>query len=278
MGVSLKTMYYVIAALLVLLGLFISTQRAYRSTGKSLIYIGIYIALNQLILLVSKPLRIYGKRVRDPRWWKVTCQQLADYLEVPFSLPTFFLGICMFFVTAIVIYQYRGKLAWLVKTLLMAISMGFLFTDQKLCMSGTAYIILFAFLVRSIPASVRSGVAALQQIDGSIEEASAIMGGDSAYTFRKVTLPLITPALMSGLIFAFTRHMTSLSAIIFLVSAKWRIITASLMSGWEQEGISYAAACSTAIIFIVLFFIAVINLLTKKVLKIDTDIDINNSF
>ena len=160
--------------------------------------------------------------------------------------------------------------------ILLACSVTMLFTGNKLVMSGTAYVILFAFLVRSIPASVRSGVAALQQIDGSIEEASSILGGDSAYTFRKVTLPLITPALLSGLIFAFTRHMTSLSAIIFLVSAKWRIVTAIIMSGWEQEGISYAAVFSTVIIVVVLIFIGLINLITKKVLKIDTNIDINS--
>ena len=70
--------------------------------------------------------------------------------------------------------------------------------------------------------------------------------------------------------------MTSLSAIIFLVSAKWRIVTAIIMSGWEQEGISYAAVFSTVIIVVVLIFIGLINLITKKILKIDTNIDINS--
>lgn len=46
-----------------------------------------------------------------------------------------------------------------------------------------------AFIVRSLPASVRAGVASLQQIAPSIEEASNILGADAQYTFRKVTLP-----------------------------------------------------------------------------------------
>ena len=145
-------------------------------------------------------------------------------------------------------------------------------------MNGSAYIILFAFLVRSLPASVRSGIAALQQIDYSIEEASTILGGDSQYTFRKVTLPLILPALMTGLIFSFTRHMTSLSAIIFLVTSKWQIVTASIMSGWEQDGISYAATYSSVIIVLVLIFIGIMNIVTRKILKIDANIDINSAF
>ena len=69
------------------------------------------------------------------------------------------------------------------------------FIGVPFAMVGGAYIIMAAFIVRSLPASVRSGVAALQQIDPSIEEASNILGADAQYTFRKVTLPLILPAL-----------------------------------------------------------------------------------
>ncbi|MEZ4619647.1 MAG: hypothetical protein R2867_29645 [Caldilineaceae bacterium] len=38
-------------------------------------------------------------------------------------------------------------------------------------------------------------------------------------------MPLILPAFIAGLIFAFARHMTSLSAIIFLTTAEWPILT-----------------------------------------------------
>ena len=276
-GIGLATVYYIVAGVFVLIGLFMMTAGKSKRLGKYAIITGAYVATSQLILYVSKPIRIFGRK-QEVRFWKVFIQQLADYLEVPFTLPSFFLGVCLFFVCAMILYQYRGKFATGIKMLMLMLTITILFTGNQLAMSGSAYIILFAFLVRSIPASVRSGVAALQQIDGSIEEASNILGGDSQYTFRKVTLPLITPALMSGLIFAFTRHMTSLSAIIFLVSAKWRIVTAAIMSGWEQEGLSYAATYSSVIIIVVLIFIGIINLVTKRILKIDTNIDINSSF
>jgi len=122
---------------------------------------------------------------------------------------------------------------------------------------------------------VRAGVAALQQIDPSIEEASQILGADAQYTFRKVTLPLILPALLAGLIFSFTRHMTSLSAIIFLVTARWRIVTASIMSDFEQVGLMGASAYSTIIIVLVLIAIGVINLITKRMLRGRGDVDIS---
>ncbi len=141
-------------------------------------------------------------------------------------------------------------------------------------MVGTPYIIIAAFAVRSLPASVRAGVAALQQIDPSIEEASNSLGADAQYTFRKVTLPLITPALLAGLIFSFTRHMTSLSAIIFLVSPRWRIVTASILSEWEQGGISFAAAYASVIIVLVLIAIGLLYFVTNRVFEGRGDVDL----
>ena len=87
-----------------------------------------------------------------------------------------------------------GAAAGRLLLVLMAVSFGFIFSGSPLALVGTPYIILAAFAVRSLPASVRAGVASLQQIDPSIEEASAMLGADAQYTFRKVTLPLILPA------------------------------------------------------------------------------------
>jgi len=273
-GIGLSGVYYLVGSLFILIGLFMYGTNQSKKIGKGSFWIGVYLLMNQIILMISKPLRIYG-RTQTVRWWRALCTQTADYIEVPFSLPTFFLGVILIFLTALLVYEYRGKFETGLKMIFLTLSIAILFTGDQMKMNGTAYIILFAFIVRSLPASVRSGIAALQQIDGSIEEASNILGGDSQYTFRKVTLPLILPAFMTGLIFSFTRHMTSLSAIIFLVSAKWQIVTASIMSGWEQDGISYAATYSSVIIFIVLIFIGLMGTVTRKILKIDTNIDLN---
>jgi len=68
--------------------------------------------------------------------------------------------------------------------------------------------------------------------------------------------------------------MTSLSAIIFLVSAKWRILTASILSEWEQGGISMAAAYSTVIIVFVLAAIAVLYSVTSRMMRRRGGVDI----
>ena len=156
------------------------------------------------------------------------------------------------FAAVLVVQRVKGNVRLGFTAVLVAVVAAMCFMGKPLALVGSAYIILAAYAVRSLPASVRAGVAALQQIDPSIEEASSNLGADAQLTFRRVTLPLILPALLAGLIFSFTRHMTSLSAIIFLVSPRWRIVTASILSEWEQGGVGVAAAYSTTIIVLVL--------------------------
>ena len=119
-------------------------------------------------------------------------------------------------------------------------------------LTGTALIIVLAYVVRSIPGSVRTGVAALQQVDTAMEEASASLGARSVTTFRKITMPLIRPAFLTGLIYSFARSMTSLSAIIFLVTPRWRIMTAQILNEAETGRFGNAAAYCVVLIGIVL--------------------------
>ncbi|RME89571.1 MAG: ABC transporter permease subunit, partial [Anaerolineae bacterium] len=121
---------------------------------------------------------------------------------------------------------------------LLILATTLIFAGKPLALVGSSYIIIAAYAVRSLPASLRAGVASLQQIDPAIEEASTALGADAQVTFRRITLPLIAPAFLAGLIFAFARHMTSLSAIIFLTTPKWRILTVQILSAVEQGGLS----------------------------------------
>jgi iron(III) transport system permease protein len=192
-----------------------------------------------------------------------------------FQLSPAVLAIVLIFLNVLVLNSEKGRWRLALGVLLLTIPCALMFTGLPLALVGTPFIIIAAYAVRSLPASVRAGVAALQQIDPSIEEASSILGGDAQYTFRKVTLPLIAPALLAGLIFSFTRHMTSLSAIIFLVSPRWRIVTASILSEWEQGGISIAAAYSTTIILFVLIAIGVLYFLTNRWLGGRGEVDLS---
>ena len=180
---------------------------------------------------------------------------ISDQLGVILQ-PTFTLmGLTFLTIGIFTLGQVGSKVKIWVAALLLSVSAALTLVGEPLTLVGTSYIIIFAYAVRSLPASVRAGVAALQQIDPSIEEASASLGANAQYTFRRVTLPLVLPAFIAGLIFSFARHMTSLSAIIFLSTPKWRILTVEILSAVEQGGMSLAAAYSLVLIVIVLIAI-----------------------
>ena len=77
---------------------------------------------------------------------------------------------------------------------------------------GTGAILIIVFIVRSLPTGTRSGISALRQIDKSIEESAYDMGANSARVFMTVTLPLIKDSFFSGLVTAFVRSITAISA------------------------------------------------------------------
>ncbi len=126
-------------------------------------------------------------------------------------------------------------------------------------MFGGAAAIVLVFIVRSVPAALRSGVAALSQIDPSIEEASISLGADNFGTFRRITLPLVRPAFLSGLIYAFARSMTTISAIIFLTTPRTKIMTHQILNEVENGRYGNAFAYCVILILIVLAAITILS-------------------
>ena len=137
------------------------------------------------------------------------------------------------------------------------------FNSSPFYLTGTLVILLLNFIFRYIPVGIQGGVAVLGQIDPSIEEAAEDLGADSNITFRRITLPLMVPAFFSGLIFAFVRSMTAISAAIFLVSANWNLMTVQIMSQVESGRIGAAAAFSVILVLIILVSMFVINTILK---------------
>lgn len=273
-----ETMYFLLGGIYLLLAvMLLITNKKY---AKSLVaaILGVYLMAHNWAFALGKPIADFS-RTLERGFLSNAIFQFSDHIKVLVQPTPALLAIILVFAGVLLVQGTSNKLMRSVLGVLaLSIPCALSFTGIPYSMVGGAYIIMAAFIVRSLPASVRSGVASLQQIDPSIEEASNILGADAQYTFRKVTLPLILPALLAGLIFSFTRHMTSLSAIIFLISAKWRIVTASILSEWEQGGVSIAAAYSTVIIIFVLIAIFVLNLLVNRLFKGRGSVDMSQGF
>jgi iron(III) transport system permease protein len=134
------------------------------------------------------------------------------------------------------------------------------FNTPPLLLTGTLWIIVFCFVFREIPVGIESGIATLSQIDPSIEEASLNLGASTQYTFTHVTLPLVKPAFFASLAYSFVRSMTAVSAVIFLVTARWNHLTSLVLAQTEIMRLGPASVLSLITILIVFTVFAIIRL------------------
>ncbi len=111
---------------------------------------------------------------------------------------------------------------------------------------------------------VEGGVASLRQIDGSIEEAAQDLGADTPTVFRTIVLPLIRPAFISSLSYTFVRSMTAVSAVIFLISAKWYHLTVLIYNFSENLRFGLASVLATTLILIVFGAFGIMRLLLRQ--------------
>jgi iron(III) transport system permease protein len=125
-------------------------------------------------------------------------------------------------------------------------------------LTGTASIIFLNHFIRRMPFSIRSGSSSLRQIDPVIEEAAADLGAKPAYSFRRVVFPLLRATFMGAFVFGFINMMTDITAVIFLVSPKWRLLSIDLFNAIDAGRLGVAAALSVIMIastFIVLLVV-----------------------
>ncbi len=141
------------------------------------------------------------------------------------------------------------------------------FNDKPIVLTGTLYILVAAYVFRYSSAGIRNVIAALTQIDPSIEEASRSLGASAVKTFMAVTVPLVLPAILAGMRYLFIHSMTAISATIFLVSVHWTLITTRILECMTE--LQFAQACAFSIVLIGLVFIAsgVMNLIARMLCR-----------
>ncbi len=147
---------------------------------------------------------------------------------------------------------------------LVGISYILAFNKPPLLLVGTGAILVINYVIRELPVGLEGGVAALRQIDPSIEEAASDLGADQATIFRTVILPLLRPAFISSMSYTFVRSMTAVSAIIFLISARWYHITIQIYNFSENIRFGLASVLSTTLIIIVLAVFGLMRLLIRQ--------------
>jgi iron(III) transport system permease protein len=119
-------------------------------------------------------------------------------------------------------------------------------------LTGGVAILVLCFIFRNMPVGVRAGVAALAQIDKTLDEASATLRASTFRTLTLVVMPLLRPAILATLVFSFTRAMTAVSAVIFIVTAKYNLATVYIINRVEAGEYPLAIAYSSILIALML--------------------------
>ena len=167
---------------------------------------------------------------------------LQSYQKVFHDVPLTITNSLVFSVTAVIFIVIIGTLlgfvmsrkknlpAKLLDPLLMipyivpgtVLGIGFIvaFNNKPIYLAGTATIIIMSYFIRRLPYSIRSSASILKQIDPSLEEAGINLGSPPGRTFRKVTLPLMIPGIISGAIMSWVTAVNELSSSIVLYVGK----------------------------------------------------------
>ena len=123
-------------------------------------------------------------------------------------------------------------------------------------LNGTFAIIIIAYMVRRTPYVYRSVAASLTQLNPSLEEASTIAGAHWLYTFRRVSVPLILPGIISGSILTFSTLLQELSTTILLYGSKTRTVPIQIYGAVADGKLGEASALSVillAVVFILVY-------------------------
>ncbi|WP_320128682.1 ABC transporter permease subunit [uncultured Sphaerochaeta sp.] len=117
--------------------------------------------------------------------------------------------------------------------------------------TGTCTILIISFMIRGILYVYRSVAASLTQLNPSLKEASIIAGASWFYTFRKVSVPLILPAIIRGSILTLTTLLQELSTTILLYSGKICTVPVQIYGAVSDGRLGEASALSVVLLVVV---------------------------
>ena len=156
------------------------------------------------------------------------------------------------------VFEFAALLAFAIPGTVLGVSYILAFNVPPLELTGTGLIIILCFMFRNLPVGVRAGTAAFKQLDRSLDEASLMLRASTSQTLFKVVLPLLKPALVAALVYSFVRAMTTVSAVIFLVTAENELATTYIIGRVGNGDYGVALAYCTVLIVLMSAAIALI--------------------
>ena len=155
-------------------------------------------------------------------------------------------------------FEFGTMLSFAIPGTVIGIAYVLAFNVPPIELTGTAAILVLCNVFRNMPVGVRAGIASMAQIDRSLDEASTTLGARGLTTLRRVLLPLLKPAVVAALVYSFVRAMTTVSAVIFLVSAQYEWATTYIINRVVNGDYGVAIAYSSVLIVLMLAVIGLI--------------------
>ena len=162
-------------------------------------------------------------------------------VDLPFALPTAVAGIAL-----ATLYAPQG---WI----------GALAGAFGIKVAFTPLGIFIALVFVGLPFAVRMIEPLIAEIDREIEEASATLGASRAQTMRRIVLPILTPAILTGFALAFARCVSEYGSVIFIagnlpyVSEIAPLLIVIKLEEYNYAGATGIAAVMLAVSFVTLF-------------------------
>ncbi|CSC61504.1 iron(III) ABC transporter permease [Vibrio cholerae] len=212
-------------------------------------------------------LNLFGNGMSDGAWPSLITTMIYAGVAAPI---TALFGLLIAYV--VVRQQFYGKkviefstmLCFAVPGTVAGVSYILAFNDAPIYLTGTAAIVVISMVMRNVPVGIRSGIAGLGQLDKSLDEASLSLRASSLQTIRYIILPLLRPAILSTLVYSFVRAMTTVSAIIFLVTPETRVATSYILNRVEDGEYGIAIAYGSVLIVVMLAIILLFDLLVGE--------------
>ncbi len=163
---------------------------------------------------------------------------LNGLIELPFALPTAVAGI-----TLSKLYADTG---WL----------GAPFAQAGIAIAYTKIGLTIALIFVGIPYAVRSIQPVLEKLDPSYEEAGNMLGAGSLTIFRRIILPELRPAILTGFGLAFARGLGEYGSVIYIAgnSAKNQTQVVSYVIMQKLNYVDYASATAIALAMLIIAF------------------------
>ncbi|MET0541152.1 MAG: iron ABC transporter permease [Variovorax sp.] len=155
-------------------------------------------------------------------------------------------------------FEFGALLAFAIPGTVLGVSYILAFNVPPFELTGTGLIIVLCFMFRNLPVGVRAGTAAFKQLDRSLDEASLMLRASTSQTLFRIVLPLLKPALVAALVYSFVRAMTTVSAVIFLVTAENELATTYIIGRVGNGDYGVALAYCTVLMGLMSAAIALI--------------------